>query len=571
MQGRDYHVKIFFTFILTILVGRIFYLQILNNTYSFLANKNIICATKVFPQRGLIKDRNGEVLVYNEPIFNIRLSPKNVKNLDVKKFCSTFNISEEDFQQEYQKACHYSYHIPHTFVRNISNSRFAQLENKLIDFKDIIVEQQFIRRYKHEILANVIGYVNKKDKDDRTVVGVTGIEKQYDDILTGKIGIRYDIVDVRGRRVKEYKNGNYDKKVENGEDITLTIDYKLQEYSEQLMQDKIGSIVAIQPQTGEILAMVSSPTYNPNDLIISNDFSQNYAKICFNEDKPLLNRAVMCSYPPASTFKLIQGMIDLELHTIDTNTYISCNPQVIKCHYHKNPLNIVGAIANSCNYFFVHSFQQMLKPDYPEESYYYSSHRKFKLWNEYVHKFFLGYQLGVDLPEEKAGFIPTKRYYDSLYGHKQWNGSMIRSLGIGQGELLTTPLQMANYTAIFANKGFFITPHLKKDGLVTRYDLDMDKKNFEIICSGMSKCITEGNGKRAAVQDVEICGKSGTAQNSSKKDHSAFVAFAPRKQPTIAIAIYLEKAGWGAVEAATMCSDVLNFYFTGNKKEIQQN
>lgn len=511
--------------------------------------------------RGVIKDRHGETLVYNEPIFNVSIAPKDVKNLDVKGFCKTFNISEEEFQTELEKACKYSYKIPHTFVRNISFVQFSKIENKIVKFKDIIVEQQFVRRYKHEILANVIGYVNKQDKDDKCVFGVTGIEKHYDDILTGKAGVKLDVVDVHGKKIEKYKNGDYDVKVENGEDIFLTIDAKLQEYGENLIKERIGSIVAIQPETGEILAMISSPTYNPNDLILDNNFSKKYAQICFDEERPLLNRAIMCTYPPASTFKLVQGMMGLDLNVIDVNTKISCNPTVIKCHFHKNPLNVVDAIANSCNYFFVNTIQQMLKPDAQDRNYFKSTHEKFHLWNEYVHKFFLGSQLGIDLPNEKSGFVPTQRYYDSLYGKKKWNGSMVRSLSIGQGEVLTTPLQMANIAAIFANRGFFITPHLNKKTIVARYDLDVNKKNLEIIRRGMRKCITEGNGKKAAVEGVAVCGKSGTAQNNSSLDHSAFVAFAPMEHPKIAVAVYLEKAGWGAVEAAMMCSNLLNFYF----------
>ena len=569
MQNRNIDIKIFFSFILSLLVIRLFYLQILNNNYSLLASQNIVCSTRIFPQRGTIKDRNGEVLVYNEPNFSISIIPRNVKNLNVKRFCQTFDISEKNFQLEYEKACRYSLNIPHTFIRNISNVQFAKIENELVKFKDIIVEQQFVRRYKHEILANVIGYVNKKDKDDKYVFGVTGLEKQYDDILTGKIGVRHDVVNVKGKKIKKYKDGNYDIKVENGEDIFLTIDAKLQEYGEKLMKEKIGSLVAIEPQTEEVLAMVSGPTDNPNDLILDNNFSKNYAQICFDENRPLLNRAIMCSYAPASTFKLVQGMMDLDLKTINLNIHISCNSSVIKCHYHKNPLNIVGAIANSCNYFFVYTLQQMLKPDTPEETYFQSAHRKFRIWNEYVHKFFFGYQLGVDLPDEKAGFVPTSGYYDFLYGKKKWNGSMVRSLGIGQGEILATPLQLANLAAIFANRGYFITPHLNKNTIVTQYDLDIDKKNLEIIRRGMRACITEGNGKRAAVPGIEVCGKSGTAQNIAMKDHSAFVAFAPKENPKIAIAVYLEKAGWGAVEAATTCSDLLNFYFNGVEKDFQ--
>ena len=567
MQDRNSHIKIFFLTIFSLLVIRLFYLQILNHDYKFLANKNIVCSTKIFPQRGVIKDRHGETLVYNEPIFNVSIAPKNVKKLDVKGFCKTFNITEEHFQNELEKACKYSYQIPHVFVRNIPFVQFSKIENKLVKFKDVIVEQQFVRRYKHAILANVIGYVNKKDKDDKCVFGMTGIEKQYDDVLTGKIGVRYDIVDVHGKKIEKYKDGKYDVKVENGEDIFLTIDTKLQEYGEQLIKDKIGSIVAIQPATGEILAMISSPTYNPNDLILDNDFSKNYAQICLDEERPLLNRSIMCTYPPASTFKLIQGMMDLDNNIVDINTKIFCNPAVIKCHYHKNPLNIVDAIANSCNYFFVNTIQQMLKPDTPDISYFKSTHKKFHLWTEYVSKFSLGCPLGIDLPNEKSGFVPTENYYDSLYGRKRWNGSMVRSLGIGQGEILVTPLQMANIAAIFANRGFFITPHLNKKTIVTQCVLNVNKKNLEIIRQGMRRCITDGNGKKAAVEGVEVCGKSGTAQNSSLKDHSAFVVFAPMKNPKIAIAVYLEKAGWGAVEAAMMCSDLLNFYFHSIEKK----
>ncbi len=570
MQDRNSHIKICFLTIFLLLTARLFYLQILNNNYTSLANKNIVCSTKIFPMRGVIKDRHGEVLVYNEPIFNVSIAPKDVKNLDVREFCKTFNISEEDFQSELEKAYKYSYKIPHTFVRNISFSQFSKIENKLVKFKDIIVEQLFVRRYKHEILANVIGYVNKKDKNDKCVFGVTGIEKHYDDMLTGKGGVKLDIVDVHGKKIEKYKNGDYDVKVENGEDIVLTIDAKLQKYGEKLIKERIGSIVAIQPETGEILAMISSPTYNPNDLILDNNFSKNYAQICFDEARPLLNRSIMCTYPPASTFKLVQGMMGLDLNVIDINTKISCNKNVIKCHYHKNPLNIVDAIANSCNYFFVDTIQKMLKPDTTDKNYFKSTHRKFHLWNEYVHKFFLGSQLGIDLPNEKSGFVPTKNYYDSLYGKKKWNASMIRSLSIGQGEILATPLHMANIAAIFANKGFFITPHLNKTTIVTRCDLDINKKNMEIIREGMRKCITEGNGKNADVKGITVCGKSGTAQNSSLKDHSAFVAFAPMDHPKIAVAVYLEKAGWGAVEAAMMCGNILNFYFYGTEKNFNK-
>ncbi len=563
MKNKGTQIKILFSFVLVVLIARIFYLQIWNNDYTFLANKNIVSSSKVFPQRGLIKDRNGEILVYNEPIFNIKISPKKVQNMDVRHFCQLFNISEENFNETLQKAHKYSANLPYTFVRNIPYKEFCQMQDKLVKFKDIIVEQQYIRRYKHEILANVIGYVNKKDKDDKCVFGVTGLEKQYDDILTGQAGIRYDVVNVFGHKISKYKDGEYDIDVEHGKDIFLTIDYRLQQHAEELLKDFVGSIVAIQPQTGEILTMASSPTYNPNALALDNNFSQNYFLIQSTKNSPLLNRTIMSAYAPASTFKILQGLAALDMDVVNPHTLISCNPSIIKCHSHKNPLNIVDAIANSCNYFFVNTFQQMLKSDNPELSYFESTREKYPLWRNYIHKFLLFSLLGVDLPNERAGVVPTVKFYDRLYGKKRWHSSMIRSLSIGQGEIAVTPLQLANLAAIFANKGYCITPHINKNApILQRYDLDVNKKNMDLICQGMRACLKRGNGWRANVEGIEVCGKTGTAQNHNQADHSVFVAFAPMDKPEIAVAIYLEHAGWGAVAAASMCSQFLTFYFS---------
>jgi penicillin-binding protein 2 len=401
-------------------------------------------------------------------------------------------------------------------------------------------------------------------------VGLSGMERFYENELRGKKGVKYKMVNVKGVDKGHFKNGEYDTLSLAGNNITSTIDLELQLYGEMLMNGKRGSVVAIEPATGEILAMISAPYYDPN-ILTGADFSKNYQTLNKDQSKPLFNRPIMATYPPGSIFKIVQSLIGLQEGILKPETTFTCNKSLVACHEHPSPSNLFGAIRNSCNPYYHQAFRQIINQDISKNTFE-DTQIGLDSWREKVLKFGLGSPLGVDLTNEKGGSIPSSKLYDKKYGAGKWKYSTIYSLSIGQGEMLVTPLQMANLAAIFANKGFYYTPHLIKsiEGNInlipeqyrTKNEVGIDAHHFDLIQDAMAEALY-GTANRAVIEDIVIAGKTGTAQNPHGEDHSVFIAFAPKENPKIAIAVYVENAGWGGRAAASTASLMIEKYIKG--------
>lgn len=572
-----------------IIVGRLLYVQIITDKYMEEAEMNSRRKVIQYPSRGLISDRNGKLLVSNQPVYDIMIVGREVKEFDSVDFCNTVGISIETLrglfaehkrQVRNRQASNYK---PAIFLRQLSVDQYATLQEKLYRLPGFYAQRRTLRKYEHPVAANVLGYVG--EVSDRFIathpyysagdyVGISGIESSFEEQLRGRKGVNYLMVDVRGRVKGELYEGKYDTAAISGQDLTLSLDVDLQEYGEKLMRGKTGAIVAIRPQTGEILAMVSAPSYDPS-LLVGRDRSVNFPILTSDPDKPLFNRAIQAWYPPGSTFKTVNALIGLAEGTVKPETRYPCHRGYtigsfhLGCHGHASPLDLRQSIQNSCNAYYCYEFRDLI------------DNKKFKnvkegldCWKDHLVKFGLGYKLGVDIANENRGFIPNSAYYDKAKG-KNWNSLGVVSLSIGQGELLLTPLQMANVAAIIANKGWFYTPHVvhkieggRIDSLYTvKRETGIDSAYFSIVQDGMEKAVwgADGGTARAAqVPGIRVCGKTGTAQNPHGRDHSIFMSFAPRQDPQIAISVYVENAGFGATWAAPIASLMIEKYINGD-------
>jgi penicillin-binding protein 2 len=578
--NRKYAIMALIVIASLVLIIKLFKIQVIEKSYRLSADNNVLRYVTQYPARGLIYDRNGKMIVYNQAAYDLMVIPAQTTKLDTTEFCGLLGITREFFKERMKAAINYQRRAPSIFLKQISAENYARVQEKMFMYPGFYVQARTLRKYAKPLAPHLLGYVSEVDENiikknpyykPGDYIGTLGIEEAYEKEIRGKRGVKIFLVDVYSRLKGSYENGRLDTVAVQGKDIVSTIDLDLQEYAEYLMQNKSGSIVAIEPKTGEVLTIVSSPGYDPA-LLVGRIRSENYAKLQADTMKPIFNRALMASYPPGSTFKPINGLIGLQEKVIVPSTLFSCHNGYlfVACHTHESPLNLEGAIKNSCNAYFCQTFRRVLEnPAYPSVSVAYQK------WRNYLSEFGFGTTLGTDFLNELTGFIPALSYYDRYYGINKLKALNIISLAIGQGEIGTTPLQMANMTAAIANRGYYYSPHVvKKIGdspdidsrFTLKHKIDIDSVNFEYIINGMEQAVNGGGGATAtiaALKDIVVCGKTGTAQNTHGKDHSVFIAFAPKDNPKIAIAVYVENAGFGATYAAPVASLIIEKYLKG--------
>ncbi len=575
---RKYVIGSIFILVAVILLIKLFMIQIVDDSYKQSSDNNTLRYITQYPSRGKIYDRNGKLLVYNEAVYDLMIIPSQARNIDTAAFCKLLNISNETYNNNLKKAKRYSNITPSIFISQITKEEYGHIAEVLYHYPGFYFQTRAIRQYPKPIAAHTLGSIGEVTKPEMErdsyynlgdYIGKSGIEKYYEKDLRGKKGIKITVVDVHNREKERFMNGEYDTLPVPGKDIILGLDADLQAYGEYLMAGKTGSIVAIEPTTGQILAMVSSPTYDPNELV-GRTRGLRYSELLNDPDKPLINRAISGTYPPGSTFKMINGLISLQSGVITVNTAYPCsgpNSVPIKCtHYHSSPVRLYDAIENSCNPYFWQAFQDMLN------SRRFGSPREgFKFWYDNVTSFGLGRAFNSDIPFTVSGNIPKMEYYDKVY-RGVWNAMTVRSLSIGQGEILVTPLQLANVAAAIGNEGYFYEPHYIKsfgdpnDSVsFEKHVIDIKKKHFQDVKKGMQNVFEgeHGTARMSKISDITVGGKTGTAENPHGPDHSIFMGFAPVGNPQIAIAVVVENAGFGSTWAAPIASLMIEKYIKG--------
>jgi len=567
-----------------VLLIRLFSLQVVDTSYRVSADNNVLRYVTQYPARGLIFDRNGKLLVYNQAAYDLMVIPGQTSSVDTTELCNILEITKESFNARMEEARAYSRYAPSVFLKMVSSESYGRLQEVLYKYPGFYVQTRTLRNYSYPVAAHVLGYVGEVNEKDigsdpyykmGDYIGVSGIEASYEKELRGRKGLKIFLVDVHNRIKGTYQAGRHDSIPVPGEDLISTLDIDLQLYGEKLMENKNGSIVALEPSTGEVLALITAPNYDPS-LLIGRIRSENFRSLQGDTLEPLFNRALMASYPPGSTFKTINGLIGLQEGVISRNYEYFCDygyyaqNTYVKCHHYAS-FNLPEAIMTSCNSYFCNAFRQIL-----ENQQYESIAEAYNGWRSYLTEFGFGSVLGTDLKNELPGFVPETSYYNRYYGEGGWKALTVLSLAIGQGELGATPLQMANMTASIANRGYYYTPHIIK-GIANRGEavnpffrnkhvISIDSANFEIIVEGMRDVVNGGAGATAryiALRDIEICGKTGTAENPHGPDHSIFIAFAPAKDPKIALAVYVENIGFGATFAAPIASLMIEKYLKG--------
>ncbi len=587
-DNRKYVVITIFVVVGFIFITRLFFLQVVDNSYVLSANKNALRFVTHYPARGLIYDRNNKLLVYNEAVYDLMVIPRQVKSFDTLELCNLVGITKEDLVLKLKKARDYSPYAASIFEKQISKENYGYLQEKMYKYNGFYVQSRTLRKYPLSIAAHTLGYIgevgpNVSDEYYKSgdYIGMSGLEKYYENILRGQKGSKIIMVDVFNREKGSFHNGIYDTAAIAGEILHSTLDAELQAYGELLMKNKIGSIVAIEPSTGEILSMVSSPVYDPN-LLVGRVRGTNYNILLKDPSKPLFDRALMAVYPPGSIFKIVQSLIGLEEGVINERTAFPCDKSLLGCHNHPNATDLKSAIKMSCNPYFYQVFKREIQQGLAKDRFT-DSELGLKRWSNIAMTFGLGQRLEVDIPNVKKGRIPDVPYYDKIYGHHAWAFSTIYSLSIGQGEMGIIPLQMANIATIFANRGFYYTPHFVKaigknniiNPLFLKKNLTkVSDKYFQIVADAMYEVVNEpgGTASKARIDSIAVCGKTGTAQNPHGEDHSIFIAFAPRNNPKIAIAVYIENAGFGGTWAAPIASLMIEKYLTKKvkRKELEE-
>lgn len=581
--------------IVIIYVIKLFELQVSDSKYKDYADSNAFLRKTIYPSRGLMYDRKGKLVVFNQPAYDLVFIPKDVQPFDTIDFCNTLQITREEFDvrmRDVRKNPSYSKYTQQNFITHLSSQDYGRLQEKLYRYPGFYIQKRILRQYNYNVAANLLGNIRevnntdlKKDEYYRRgdYTGDLGIEKSYEKYLRGEKGLEILIRDVVGKIKGRYMNGEYDVQPVAGKDLKLSIDIELQKYGEQLMKNKIGAIVAIEPSTGEVLALVSSPTYDPN-LLVGRVRGKNYQALKNDKTLPLYDRSIMAAYPPGSTFKPTQGLIFREEGIVTENTPFPCSGGFVYgrlkvgCHGHESPITLKPALRTSCNAYFCWGLKNMLD----KKSKYGSTSEAFEIWKNYLVDMGYGYRLGIDLPGESRGFIPNSGTYNKFYGNNRWNALTIISIAIGQGEILATPLQIANLAATIANRGYYVAPHVVKE--ITGEQIDsiyterkytgIDSRYYEEIVEGMRMAVTGGTCRTANLKDHEVCGKTGTAQNPHGRDHSAFMGFAPMNNPKIAICVYVENAGFGATYGvpigSLMMEKYLNDSIAPERKYLEQ-
>jgi len=585
--------RLFFYFLISIssffILLKLFGIQVLDDSYKLSADNNVIKALTLYPDRGYIYDRNGTLLVTNQRSYDLMVTPRHVKGMDTLELCNIIAIDKAYFDKHFSRAQKYSRHRASVFVKEIAKKTAAKLQEKLYKYPGFYLQERTMREYPQHSAAHILGYVSqvpdyvlkKKNyykKNDN--YGMSGVENSYEKELRGTQGVQYLIRDVWNRSKGKFENGKYDSLAVNGKDLELSIDIQLQEYAEQLMLNKKGAIVAIEPATGEILTLVSSPFYDPN-LLIGRSRSPNFNRMYKDQDKPLFDRSLLAEYPPGSTFKLLNALVGLQEEVIYSGTRFSCDEGwrfsaklKVGCHAHRSPLNLVESITQSCNAYYCNTFRRIVEK-YPTAAEGYDN------WRNHILSFGLGNFLNNDLYNGRKGRVPSVEFYNKQYGERRWKAPTVISLAIGQDALVVSPIQMANMCAAIANRGYYYTPHIVRkiageflnDSTYTipKYT-SVDKKHFTTVIDGMERVFTSkhGTAKTARLKGIEVCGKTGTAENPHGDDHSIFIAFAPKKSPQIAIAVYVENGGWGSTWAAPIASLMIEKYLTGKVSNTKQ-
>lgn len=560
---------------------RLFFLQVLDESYAIESSANSIKKIVEIPPRGQIYDRYGNLIVYNTPVYDLVVTPYKAKVKDTLKLCKTLGIERWEFDSLMNAAKAYSRVKPSLFLRQLSKEEFAGIQDMMVDYPGFEFERSSVRTYTTASMANALGYVSevsKKQLEDQEedyyrqgdYIGQSGLEKFYEKELRGKRGTKFVMVNVKGIQKGSWKNGELDTSAIVGKNLYTGIDLMVQQYADSLLVNKVGSVVAIEPKTGQIIAIASSPTYDPR-LLTNRAFSKNYMELFRNPYKPLFNRAVMSSYRPGSTFKLIQALVALQQGVITAGTGFGHGGAPMKCHGHPHAATVAMGVQHSCNPYFYYVFRKVLY-DNDENSTYAASAEGLRRWHEMAKKFSMGEKLGVDLPSEFKGNLPDDKYYDKRYGKGKWKFSNIYSVSIGEGEVLTNPIKLANLAATIANRGYFYTPHIvsgigSKDNsplpqYVERHETGIAPQHYETIIEGMKNGVKRGTvpGFAQLTSDVVSAGKTGTSQNPKGEDNSIFIAFAPADDPKIAIAVIVEYAGFGGSHAAPIANLLMERY-----------
>lgn len=567
-----------------LLIARIFYLQIIDDSFKLKSDNNAIKIKYDYPERGYIYDRNGKLLVANQPSYDIMVIPRDVKKIDTAEFCELLQITKEDFIKKIEKAKVYSPRLPSVFLSQLNKLEYAAFQEKQRKFDGFYIQKRSLRDYQVNYGANVFGFITQvnegiinKNKYYKSgdLIGKQGVEESYEEILRGVKGVKHIQKDKYNRDIGSYKDGRYDTIAVQGKDIHLSIDGDLQKYGEELMINKRGGIVAIEPKTGEILALVSAPSFDPA-LLVGRKRSKNYTAL-YNDSiaKPLYDRGLLAEYPPGSPFKILTGLIALQEGVIDTETGFVCHHgfsyargRFMKCH-DSGVSKLHNGYYNSCNTYFASVYMKTINK-------YLKPSDGVDIWSKHLKSFGLGEFMGYDLPTGRKGKVPTSKTYKKMYPGWGWDSKTIVSNSIGQGEVLMTPIQLANMMAAVANKGYYYTPHIIKSikndvidkKFRTKHVTTIDRKHFEPVINGLYDVYNLGTARGLGVEGIEICGKTGTAENFTKingkrvklQDHSIFVAFAPRENPKIAIAVFVENGYWGARWAGPITSLMIEKY-----------
>lgn len=595
LEKRKYVIGGFVTLVVMIYIARLFALQVADTKYKENADSNAFLRRVIYPARGLVYDREGRLVVLNKPAYDVMLIPKDVKEFDTVALCEALGISKETLLERWtdmkdiRKNPGYSAYTQQKLISHLSQEDYGRLQEKLYLFPGFFIQKRTVREYAYPAGANVLGNIREVSAADiekdgyyrrGDYTGDLGIEKSYEQALRGVKGEEILMKDAVGRIKGRYENGIHDVTPVAGHNLTLSLDMELQQYGEQLMANKIGAIVAIEPKTGEILCLVTSPNYDPS-LLVGRERGKNYRDLVNNPQKPLYDRALQGAYPPGSTFKPTQGLIFLQEGIVSLSTAYPCyrgyvNGLRVGCHPHGSPIALKPALQTSCNAYFCWGFKNMIdkKGTKPAD--------QFEKWKNYMVQMGYGYKLGVDLPAESRGFIPNSDFYSKSFRGANWSANSIISVSIGQGEVLATPLQIANLCATIANRGYFYTPHVVKaiaDSVIdkkyrTKHAPKISRSHYEAVAEGMRMAVLGGTCRTANIPGIEVAGKTGTAQNPHGRDHSAFIGFAPYNNPKIAVAVYVENAGYGATFGVPIGSLIIEKYLKGEispaRKGIEQ-
>ena len=572
-----------------IFLARLFYLQVIDTSLAIRSEDNAIEKVYDYPQRGYIYDRNKELMVSNQPSYDVMVIPRNLKPFDTTEFCDILKITPEELGKRLDKAKIYSPLLPSVIIPQLTKSEYAYLQEKMRKYEGFYIQKRSLRDYHVDHSANVLGYiaqVNKQIINDNPyyisgdLIGKMGVEGQYEELLRGVKGVKYIQKDRFNRNIGPYKDGIYDTLPKKGKDLTITIDSKLQAYGEKLMKNKRGGIVAIEPQSGEILTMITAPNYDPA-LLVGRQRSPNFTKLYYDTiARPLYDRGLLAEYPPGSPFKVMNALIALQEGVVDTRDQFSCyngytygRGRKMGCHAHPSPLSMVPGIAHSCNAYFANIYRRIIEK-YP------SPQKGMDVWNEHLKSFGFGQYMGNDLSTGRPGKIPDSEYYNRIYPNHNWYATATLSNAIGQGEVLMTPIQLANMAATISNRGWYYTPHIlkevdgdpiKDENFTTKKHTSIEPRFFDPIVEGMHEVYKSGTARSLQIPGVEIAGKTGTAENFTRingkrmqlTDHSIFVAFAPVDDPKIAIAVFVENGYWGSRYAGRIASLMIEQYMKG--------